>query len=516
MAELHLRLDPVLSHAGGSPPGDAALGAGAEGSPLPLHADWQFSSLSPSSPAGFDWTHAAAWLHGAGVDAVVVLQWFFLLYFIILNGGYTVRNVASLLGLFRYVREHGYGFLPRAYSDYEPPISIVVPVRDEEATIAARVRALQQLDYPEFEIVLVNDGSRDRTLEVLLREFSLTPFPEAYRDRLQSRRVKTIYASALNSNLRLVDKDNGGRADALNAGINCARYALFCGVDADTILQRDALRRMARPFLERDATVASCATMRPANGATSHAGLLGKAGLSRNLLALLQTVESLRAFLFGRFGWSPLNALLVFAPTFGVFRREAVIAAGGYRSGVPEENMDLVVRLHHLMLQGGERYRVDFVPDPVCWGGAGKCGDPARQAYPFPDAPVRGADSQPGVSAARQGRAGAPAGGGLHAAVRLARTPVRGLRVCRDQLVMGGRRDFRPSVRGLHAARRRSGHSAFGQRRVVGGNVLPPLSRPGQPVETAGGGRPGKLRLPPNDRLLAPGRPAAMDVALRR
>lgn len=370
MTELRLRFDQTLGHAASPAPADLAEGFSGQGSPLSLHADPLFSSLPPQVQAHgllADWSQWATWLHGAWVDAVLLLQWFFVLYFIVLNGGYLVRNVVSLFGLFRHLREHGDAFLPQSYSNYEPPISIIVPLRDEEATIAARVRALQQLDYPEFEIILVNDGSRDKSMDVLLREFSLTPFPEAYRDRLQSRRVRTVYASALDPALRLVDKDGGGRADALNAGINCARYPLFCGVDADTILQRDALRRMARPYLEHETTVASCVTMRPANGAIVHAGLLGKVGLARNLLALFQTVESLRAFLFGRFGWSPLNALLVFAPTFGVFRREAVIGAGGYRGGVPEENMDLVVRLHHFLLQPGKSYRVDFVPDPVCW-----------------------------------------------------------------------------------------------------------------------------------------------------
>lgn len=294
-------------------------------------------------------------------------EWVFLLYFIILNGGYITLNVISIVGLTRYMESSSIDSLPQAFSGLEPPVSIVVPAYNEAATIAASVRALIQLEYPEFEVLVVNDGSRDDTLEVLSREFSLVPFPEAYRVRLKTKPVRGVYQSATYPNLRVLDKENGGKADSLNAGINSARYPLFCGVDADSLLQRNSLQRVIQPFLEDQRTVACGGTVRVANGCEVRGGFLEKTGLPSNLLALFQIAEYLRAFLFGRMGWSPMNALLIISGAFGVFHKETVIEAGGYRTDTVGEDMELVVRLHRFLRAGGRTYRITFVPDPICW-----------------------------------------------------------------------------------------------------------------------------------------------------
>lgn len=301
------------------------------------------------------------------VDLVQAAQWLFLLYFIGLNFGYLLLNAVAVVSLTRYMNQHAWGSLPQAYASYEPPISVLVPAFNEEATIAASLRSLLQLNYPEYEIVVINDGSRDRTLEVLTREFSLVPFPEAYRQRLATRPVRGIFASPAHPNLRVVDKENGGKADALNVGINCARYPLFCGVDADSVLQRDSLQRVVQPFLEDPRTVAAGGTIRIANGCVVSEGFLTRVGIPRRMLPLFQVVEYLRAFLFGRLGWSPLNALLIISGAFGLFYKERVIAAGGYRTDTVGEDMDLVVRLHQMLRREGRPYRITFVPDPICW-----------------------------------------------------------------------------------------------------------------------------------------------------
>lgn len=167
--------------------------------------------------------------------------------------------------------------------------------------------------------------------------------------------------------LRVIDKENGGKADALNAGINGARYPLFCSLDADSVLQRDSLHRLVLPFLEDPRTVAAGGIVRLANGCEVSGGFLVRAGLPRNPLAVVQVVEYLRAFLFGRLGWSPLNAVLVISGAFGLFHKETVIAAGGYRTDTVGEDMELVVRLHRLLRRQRRPYRIAFVPDPVCW-----------------------------------------------------------------------------------------------------------------------------------------------------
>ncbi len=162
-------------------------------------------------------------------------------------------------------------------------------------------------------------------------------------------------------------KENGGKADALNAGINCARYPLYCGVDVAFVLQRDSLRMMGRPFIGNPAIVAACSAVRSANGCVSKDGFVNKAGLPRNMLALFQIIEQLRAYLPGRAWWSDMNAMLVLPGAFAVFRKEAVVAAGAYRTDVVDAEMELVVRLHRLLRQANEPYRITLVPDPVCW-----------------------------------------------------------------------------------------------------------------------------------------------------
>ena len=300
-------------------------------------------------------------------DWIIATQWLFLLYFIGINSGYIMLNLLSLGSLRRYVEEHSLDDLPRSYSGFEPPVSILVPAYNEEATIASSVRSMLQLDYPEFEIIVINDGSKDGTLAALQREFALVPFPEARWQRLATRPVRAIHRSTTHPSLRVIDKENGGKADALNAGINAARYPLFCSVDADSVLERESLKRVIEPFLENPLTIASGGTVRVANGCQVSGGFLVSVGLPANLLALLQIVEYLRAFLFGRLGWSPLNAVLIISGAFGVFRKESVIMVGGYRPDTVGEDMELVMRLHRWHRLRRLPYRITFVPDPICW-----------------------------------------------------------------------------------------------------------------------------------------------------
>ncbi len=298
---------------------------------------------------------------------VLALEWFFLLYFILINLGYIALNLLAIPTLERKIALRPLENLPPVYSGFEPPVSLLVPAYNEEATIASSVRSLLQLDYPEFEIVVVNDGSKDRTMEALIEAFELEPFPEAYWRRLKTKDLRTIYHSRTITNLRVIDKENGGKADALNVGINASRYPLFCAMDADSILQRDSLRRVVEPFLDDPDTVATGGTVRIANGCTVSGGHLERIELPTNPLALLQIVEYLRAFLFGRLGWATLNAVLIISGAFGVFRKDVVVEAGGYLADTIGEDMELIVRLHRVLRAKGVPYAIHFVPDPICW-----------------------------------------------------------------------------------------------------------------------------------------------------
>ena len=298
---------------------------------------------------------------------IAIFEWLFLLYLLGLTAGYLMLDLVAAVHLRSYMEERALANLPHGYTGFEPQISLLVPAYNEEATIAASVRSLLQLSYSEFEIVVVNDGSKDRTLQVLIDEFSLVPFPEAYDRRLPTKPIRTVYHSTAHPNLRVIDKENGGKADALNAGINLSRYPLFCGIDADSILQRDSLQLVVQPFLDDPHTVACGGTVRIANGCEVTNGFLTKVGLPSNMLALFQIVEYLRAFLFGRLGWSPINAMLIISGAFGLFHKDTVVGIGGYQHDTIGEDMELVVRLHRHLRLTGKPYRITFTPDPVCW-----------------------------------------------------------------------------------------------------------------------------------------------------
>lgn len=298
---------------------------------------------------------------------VDIATWFILAYFALLNAGYLTLNLLSLWRLHRSQQEQVLEELPQVFSGLEPAISILVPAFNEEASIAGSVRSMLQLQYPEFEVVVINDGSRDGTLDVLKDKFDLEVFPQAVHEQIPTRPLRGVWRSRTHANLRVIDKENGGKADSLNAGINVARHPLFCGVDADSILARDSLHRVVKPFLRDPRVVASGGTVRVVNGCEIEAGFLTRVGLPRNIWALFQVVEYLRAFLFGRLGWSQVNAMLIISGAFGLFRTDIVVAAGGYKPKTIGEDMELVVRMHRMLRAQGVDYRIEFVPDPVCW-----------------------------------------------------------------------------------------------------------------------------------------------------
>ena len=301
------------------------------------------------------------------VSIILVIEFVFLLYFLGLQGVYLCLNLISLFTLPRYMQLRVINELPQTCSEFDPPISVIVPAYNEEAIIVSCVRSLLQLSYSEFELVVVNDGSKDQTLEVLRQEFNLISFPEAYRVRLPTKPVKGIYVSTTYPNLRVIDKENGGKADSMNVGINAARCPLFCVIDSDSILQHCSLQMAVQPFLEDPRTVACGGTIRIANGCQVRGGFLERAELPANPLALFQVAEYLRSFLFGRLGWSSINALLIVSGAFGLFHKETVVSVGGFNLNTLGEDMELIMRLHRVLIERRVPYRIAFVPDPLCW-----------------------------------------------------------------------------------------------------------------------------------------------------
>lgn len=256
----------------------------------------------------------------------------------------------------------------RRYADAAPPITLLVPAFNEELTIAESVRSLLALQYPNFEVVVVNDGSGDRTMEVLRESFGLQAVQRHYEVIAPCRPIRAIYAAVNQPRLLVVDKDNGGKADALNAALNLSRAPIVCSMDADSLLESDALLRAVRPFLEDpERVVAVGGTIRIANGCRIEHGRVTAVGVPRNPLALLQTVEYLRAFLMARLAWSRMDSLTIISGAFGLFRRQAVLDVGGYSHGTVGEDMELVIKLHRHFRQRRTPYRIAFIPEPVCW-----------------------------------------------------------------------------------------------------------------------------------------------------
>jgi cellulose synthase/poly-beta-1,6-N-acetylglucosamine synthase-like glycosyltransferase len=256
----------------------------------------------------------------------------------------------------------------RRYADEAPTIAVLAPAFNEEVTIVESVTSLLALHYPDFEVIVINDGSKDATLETVVRHFGLSPVERFHDYRVKHNPIRGLYASPRLPRLLVVDKENGGKSDALNAGINVARATLFCSIDADSLLEADALLRAVRPFVEEPRkTVAVGGTIRIANGSRIEAGQVLDIKLPRNFLALVQIVEYLRAFLMARLALSAMQALTVISGAFGIFQRQAVLEVGGYSHGTVGEDMELVIKLHRLFRERKQEYRIDFIPEPVCW-----------------------------------------------------------------------------------------------------------------------------------------------------
>jgi len=290
-------------------------------------------------------------------------------YFVIVNTIYlvqlfvafpTVRRRLKSLSLedFRDVRESGLA----------PPISILVPAYNEGKSIIESVRSLLALRYPKLELVVINDGSTDDTLQRLIAEFGLRLTPRVYWQRIKSKPVRGIYWSPTNPGLWVLDKANGRKADAINAGINLASAPYVCVMDGDSVIEGDAMAAIMNAIMPHAAeTVAAGGTVRIANGCGMTRSGVATVGPPNTFLGATQVLEYLRGFLFGRVAWGELQSLMIVSGAFGIFRKDVLVEIDGYRHDTVGEDMDVVVRMHRWLRSARRRYRVVFVPDPVCW-----------------------------------------------------------------------------------------------------------------------------------------------------
>ena len=300
---------------------------------------------------------------------IYIIDWTFLFFFVGLNTSYFILLGLSLAEIVLRARRRISADLDGSLRSYHThPVSIIAPAFNERLSIEGSVRALLALRYPEFEVVVVNDGSTDRTTQVMIEAFDMYEVHPIYQAIIPTRPVVAIYKSHREPKLTLIDKVNGGKADALNCGINSARFPLFCSIDADTLISPDALLRLALPFIDDPArTIATGGTVRVANGCTIRNGQVEAIGMPEKAVPAFQVVEYLRAFLFGRVGWNLLGGTLIISGAFGLFSRDAVLKIQGYRHDTVGEDMELVFRLHRQMREDHVPYRIVFVWDSTCY-----------------------------------------------------------------------------------------------------------------------------------------------------
>jgi cellulose synthase/poly-beta-1,6-N-acetylglucosamine synthase-like glycosyltransferase len=254
-------------------------------------------------------------------------------------------------------------------SPFTPPISLLVPAHNEESSIVASVRALLSLDYPALEVIVVNDGSSDATLEKLHEAFQLQAARVLYIPDVATAPLRAIYRSLTQPELLVLDKEAAGsKADAINAGLNAATSPYICVVDADSILEKESLTRiMAGVFSDPSRVVAVGGIVRILNNCTVTNGELKEVRLPKKPIEVLQVIEYLRAFLVGREAWAGFNMLPIISGAFGIFQRDLVKEVGGFRTHAVGEDLDLVIRLHRHLQEDGRPYHINFIPDPTCW-----------------------------------------------------------------------------------------------------------------------------------------------------
>jgi biofilm PGA synthesis N-glycosyltransferase PgaC len=258
-----------------------------------------------------------------------------------------------------------------ASSPDAPSISVLAPAHNEGATIIDNVRSLLSLNYINLEVIVINDGSTDDSLEKLIEAYDLYELVYFVNAKIETQPVKAVYKShnPVYKKLIVVDKLKGGKADALNVGINISKNDYLVSIDVDCVLEQDALLKLSKPFLERTdkRVIATGGVLRIVNSCDIEGGRLVKINLPEEFLPRVQTLEYIRAFLLSRMAWTRLNGLLLISGAFGAFDKEIVIKCGGYNNQTVGEDMEMVVRMRRYMEEKKEPYKVAFIPDPLCW-----------------------------------------------------------------------------------------------------------------------------------------------------
>lgn len=301
-----------------------------------------------------------------------IFESFFFLYAISVFGVYFWLAIVSAKELIENIKEAktaNYDSL--LSSPFAPLISVLAPAYNESLTIVENIKALLGMYYPSFEIIVINDGSKDDTLEKTIEAFELEKVPYVIDYKIPCKEILGIYKSRKKaySNLTIINKMNGGKADALNSGINIAKGDYFISIDVDSIIDPHALKKLIKPFFEEtdSKVIAAGGVIQIANSCKIENGQLVEVNVPDKFLPRCQVIEYNRSFLMGRLAWSRLDGLLLISGALGLFDKEVVIASGGYLTKTVGEDMELVVRIRKHMADMGEKYKVVYISDPLCW-----------------------------------------------------------------------------------------------------------------------------------------------------
>ena len=308
-------------------------------------------------------------MHNAILHFFDYMNAIILVYFLATNVVYTVLMALSLYSVTMHAKSAAHA----AYADLlespvTPPVALIVPAHNEEEAIVTTVMSLLEIQYPEKELIVVDDGSTDHTVQRLVDQFHLLRMDLIYRQTAPCKTPYAFYFNPERPELIVISKPNGGKADALNAGINMARSPYFCTVDADSIIEPQALLRLMQPVVESTVnTVVSGGVVRIANGCTLRNGRIVDVNLPKSWLERCQVVEYIRTFLFGRPGWNFLNATFICSGAFCLLHRETVLEAGGFSVDTVTEDIDIIATLHRFCRRNHRQYRMVFTTDPICW-----------------------------------------------------------------------------------------------------------------------------------------------------
>jgi poly-beta-1,6-N-acetyl-D-glucosamine synthase len=291
---------------------------------------------------------------------------------LVLFTSYLLLGIFSAAALRKYLRKNSYiNYNTLVLSPLVPRISIIAPAFNESKSIIDNVRTLLSLYYNNFEVIIVNDGSTDDTFQKIVQAFELVKVNYYFDYRIPCERIKGVYKSDNPSYNRLtvIDKNNGGKADSLNAGINISRNSLIVTIDADSIIESDSILKLVKPFLEEKdhKVIGTGGVIRIVNSCDIERGHIREIKLPEQILPRLQVLEYTRAFLLGRMAWSHLDGLMLISGAMGMFDRETVIMAGGYSVKTVGEDMELVLRMRRFKAERDEKYEVTYIPDPLCW-----------------------------------------------------------------------------------------------------------------------------------------------------